>query len=146
MGRAKALLKKDVDKAIALNESGFSQIKIADMFGCSRHAVGRAINEYKESKIVRVEAEAIESCENVDLLAKTASIEQIKERLSQKFTDTIDRIVDNVTDEDITKASLRDKAISAGIFFDKVALIRNINQQVDVKHTLVGAIRKSTNE
>jgi len=146
MGRVSSLIEKDKEKAIALVQSGFTQAKVGSMFNVSAYVIGRVVKEYKESQVVPVDAEVMPSDKPNNLPTKSQNITAIKERFADKFTQSVDRIVDSITDTDLEKANLQQKAVSAGIFFDKVALIRSINQTVDHKHTLVGAIRRSTAE
>ena len=148
LGRAQALLEKDKDKAIALLESGFSKSKIASMFDVSRSTILRAEKEYNKLKeksgpIDSDKMLVTSNSDNEKLLAKMDSIAQIKEHFADKCTNTMERIVNSISDIDLEKAGLRDKAISFAVFTDKMALFNGIaSTQVDVRHSLVESVRK----
>ena len=60
-------------------------------------------------------------------LQKPGNPEQVADihsRLADKFEQMSERILDAVCDADLEKASLRDKAISAGVMLDKSRLMK----------------------
>lgn len=51
-------------------------------------------------------------------------VQDFTERFAGKLEATAEKVLDAVTTSDIEKASLKDKAIASGIFFDKARLAR----------------------
>ena len=51
-------------------------------------------------------------------------VQNIQDRLADKFEQLSERILDAVCDADLEKASLQQKAISAGVMLDKSRLLR----------------------
>jgi len=122
---------------LAMSELGYSNVKIGQLHGINESTVRKIKKEYKDQQE-----------KNLPIVpAKMRQITDIKEKFSQKCEHTLDRIISGISDIDIEKANLRDKAISFGIFFDKMALASNMaTQNIDHKHSLVGSIRSSTAE
>lgn len=52
------------------------------------------------------------------------AVQDFTERFATKLEVAAERVLDAVTEADLEKASLKDKAIAAGVFFDKARLAR----------------------
>lgn len=123
------------EQILALSESGYSNVKIGKLHGIHEKSVRNVKNEYKE-QLEQVPTDC-------NLLAKKASISDIKEHFKHQCATMLDRFAQGVTKEKIDKASLRDLAISYGIFFDKMAISSDMaTQNVSVQHSLVSQVRK----
>ena len=141
------LLKADKNKAIALIESGFTLTKVASMFGVNRKTIAIIKNDYYKEKeqYEPLEVEALPL--NDDLLAKSDDIARIKRELGSSCHNILSSIASGMTPDKVNSSNLRDLAVSFGIMTDKLCIFKEISQgSVDIKHTLVGSIRKSTNE
>jgi len=71
----------------------------------------------------------------------------IEERLADKFEKLTEAILDSVSEDDLLKASLQQKAISAATMLDKSRLIRgqsNLNIAVIMANAVIEADRLST--
>jgi hypothetical protein len=74
-------------------------------------------------------------------------VADIQERLASKFEELSERILDAVCDADLEKATLQQKAISAGVMLDKSRLIRgqsSINLAVIMATAVIEADRLSS--
>lgn len=74
-------------------------------------------------------------------LAKPEMVERIseyQERLAEKFEKLTDKILDNVSEEDVRKASLQQKVISAATALDKMRLLRHQStNNISILHRLI---------
>lgn len=120
-----------------MSEMGYSNVKIAKFHEIDEGTVRNIKKEYKRQQ-----------SENSEIVpAKNRAISEIKQKFSNKCETILDKIVAGISETDIEKASLRDKAISFGVFFDKMSLASNMaTQNHSHAHTLVGSIRNSTAE
>ena len=71
-----------------------------------------------------------------------------KAELAERYQAEARRILDSISDKDIDKASLQNKAVSSGIFLDKALLLRDglpaIN--INILLTAVEAIKQMRRE
>jgi predicted transcriptional regulator len=108
---------------VTLAASGMSQTKIAQTVGRSRHMVK---NTLKEPEIQR-------------------AVKDEKAELSEIFKEKARAVVTSISDADIGKASLQQKAIASGILLDKSLLLSGdqpINVNVTVLWDAIEAIRE----
>ena len=134
MEKIKESIKEEI---LALSEIGYSNVKIARLHDVDEKSIRRIKLEYQAQK----------NNEDEILPTKSSSIADIKEKFAKKCEITLDRIVSGITDTDISKSSLRDKAISFGIFFDKMSLSKGLStNNTSHAHNLVSSIRSSTAE
>jgi hypothetical protein len=73
----------------------------------------------------------------------------IEERLADKFEQLTEAILDSVSEDDLLKASLQQKSISAATMLDKARLIRgqsNMNLAVIMANAVIEADRMATEE
>jgi len=99
--------------AVPMNEEEKTKAAALLATGMTAHAVAAELK--RDPKTIKA------------LIAKpetALAVADFTERFAGKLEATAERILDSVTAADIEKASLRDKAISAGIFFDKTRLAR----------------------
>ncbi|MCM0083956.1 helix-turn-helix domain-containing protein [Geomonas sp. Red32] len=94
------------------------QIAVLAAEGKSPHAIGKVLGR---------------SHNTISKALKTPEVaeqkEDIQARLADKFEAITERILDGVTPVDIEKASLRDKAVAAGVMLDKSRVIRGQSTQ-----------------
>jgi|TARA_R100000501_G_C2625668_1_gene119160 transposase-like protein len=100
--------------AIALYAQGHSMGEICSMTDVpSKHTIHRWIHDSAEMETKTQE------------LGYEELVEQCKSRLSSKLTLLASRTLSSVTDEDLEKASLLQKATASAIFIDKSRLMEN---------------------
>jgi ABC-type cobalamin/Fe3+-siderophores transport system ATPase subunit len=107
---------------VTLAADGTSTTKIAAALGRSRHMV--------KNTLAKPEIQQ--------------SIQQEKAELSKMYRETARRVVASISDTDIGKASLQQKAISSGVLLDKALLLAGeptSNVDVRVLMELVDEIR-----
>jgi IS30 family transposase len=104
--------------------------------GKSQRAIGRATGRDNKT-IAKVLKES----------AVIAAKEKIEERLADKFELLTEAILDSVSEDDLLKASLQQKSISAATMLDKSRLIRGqstMNTAVIVASAVIEADRQSS--
>ena len=89
-----------------------SRIALLTPEGRTPHYIAKAI--HRDGKTIRA---AVQTPVMVE------QIENAQERLAARYQEINERILCAISDEDIAKASLRDKIVSAGIFTDKFRLL-----------------------
>lgn len=117
------LTETEQERAKVLHASGKTPSYIAKGMGRSHHTVQKYLAKPEVQKQVAIQ----------------------REELAGMFDHVAHRIVGSVTPEDVTKASLQQKMVSAGIAVDKAALLRGeIPATVNVTVLLdaVAAIRE----
>ena len=103
-------------------------IELASL-GKTPHTIGKLLN--RSPHTVRTALRLPEAREQV---------QDRQERLADKFEQLSERILDAVCDADLEKASLQQKAVSAGVMLDKSRLIRG-NSTHNLAHIFALASR-----
>jgi transposase len=113
--------KPAVYKAIELkiNNPSMNNKEIAKIVGRDASSVYRALKNY-----------------GID----TKKVNTYKKLRADILAGTQGRIIENITEEDLTKAGLRDKAIAFGVFFDKERLERN---QSTANYSLASVVERA---
>ena len=123
---------------IALSEIGYSNVKIAKLLEIHEKSVRNVKKEYQTALKDKEE-------NNVDLPVKFADVADVKQHFANQTANIMNLIAEELQNPDkIAKASLRDLGIVYGIAADKHFILNNINQTVDVKHSLTKSVRQST--
>jgi hypothetical protein len=97
------LTSEEQEKAEILAASGQTANYIAKGMGRNRRTVAKFLNE-------------------PDVRQKVSAQREV---LAEKFSQAADRIVSSITPEDISKATLQQKMIAAGVAVDKAAILRD---------------------
>ena len=97
-----SLNETEQERAKVLHASGKTPSAIAKDMGRSHHTLGKFLGKPEVQKQVSIQ----------------------REELAGMFDHVAHRIVGAVTPEDVTKATLQQKMVSAGIAVDKAALLR----------------------
>jgi len=95
--------------------AGLTQQKIADDMGISRQTVWRVLKDVPSAEVSQARAE-------------------IALKVASKLHKSIDRTFDAITDDDLEKASLLQKATTIGIFSDKLAAIEQYRRLLAEAH------------
>ncbi len=114
-------------KQTRLDANDRNAIALLAAEGKTPHAIGEIVG--RDPKSVR------------KVLATPEVMTQVadyQERLAEKFEQLTDRILDSVSDEDVAKASLQQKVISAATSLDKTRLLRGQStSNVSLLHRLI---------
>lgn len=102
MKQRSPLTTDEQEKAKILHASGKTVCATARALGRSPHTVKKFLRKPEVVREVSVQ----------------------REHLAGMFDDVAERTLEGVTDEDVTKASLQQKMVSAGIAIDKSAMLR----------------------
>lgn len=116
------LTETEQERAKVLNASGRSPTYIAKSMGRSHHTLQKFLDKPEVQKQVSIQ----------------------REELASMFDHVAHRVVSSVTPEDVTKATLQQKMVSAGIAVDKAAALRGeipVTVNVSVLLDLRDAIR-----
>jgi hypothetical protein len=100
--KKESLTTEEKQKVLILSAQGLTNFAISKRLNRSHHTI--------KKEIVKPESQV--------------QVADIQERLADKFEQLSERILDAVCDADLEKATLQQKAISAGVMLDKSRLIR----------------------
>ena len=89
------------------------RVNILAAQGLTPHAIGHEIGRDRKTVLAHLQKPGVPE-----------QVQNIQDRLANKFEQMSERILDAVCEEDLQKASLQQKAVSAGIMLDKSRLIR----------------------
>jgi len=115
------LTENEQERAKVLRASGRTPSAIAKGMGRSHHTLQKFLDKPEVQKQVSIQ----------------------REELAGMFDQVAHRVVSSVTPEDVTKATLQQKMVSAGIAVDKAALLRgeipvtvNVNVLLDLRDAI----------
>jgi hypothetical protein len=115
------LTENEQERAKVLRASGKTPSAIAKNMGRSHHTLQKFLDKPEVQKQVSIQ----------------------REELAGMFDQVAHRVVSSVTPEDVTKATLQQKMVSAGIAVDKAALLRgeipvtvNVNVLLDLRDAI----------
>ena len=115
------LTENEQERAKVLRASGKTPSAIAKGMGRSHHTLQKFLDKPEVQKQVSIQ----------------------REELAGMFDQVAHRVVSSVTPEDVTKATLQQKMVSAGIAVDKAALLRgeipvtvNVNVLLDLRDAI----------
>ena len=89
------------------------QVNILSAQGLTPNTIGLEIGRDRKTVLAHLQKPGVPE-----------QVQNIQDRLADKFEQMSERILDAVCDADLEKASLRDKAISSGVMLDKSRLLR----------------------
>lgn len=115
---AKPLTVAELEKAKALSALGHSYRAIGTELGRCDKTIKKALTRSPE--VIQ-------------------EVREIRADLAERYQAEALRVLNSISDQDIEKASLQNKAVSSGIFLDKSLLLRGQVTQVDV-HVLLDAV------
>lgn len=82
---------------------------------------------------------ALELDRSFHTIQKHIDSPDIRQRIAAKLKGSVERVIDSISDNDITKASLAQKGVFIGIGIEKMNLLEGLATGLDV-HVLVDAV------